>query len=75
MKALMTFTPDGNAECLYHEMIDLHELGRLACERASVIEFDEATQEWQVKRPGGDTVLFSHVSREACLDWERNHLQ
>ena len=75
MKAIMTFTPDGNAECLYHELIDLHGLGRLACERASVIEFDQATQVWQVKPPDAATVLFSHASRNVCLQWEHDHLQ
>ena len=75
MKAVMTFTDDGMAQCLYHELIDLTELGHLCCTRASVIEFDAATQEWQVKLPDGDAVLFSHASREACLQWEHDHLQ
>jgi hypothetical protein len=74
VKAVMTFGDDGTAQCLYHELIDLHELGHLACERASVIEFDQATQQWQVKLPDGDEVLFQHSSREACLDWEREEL-
>jgi hypothetical protein len=75
VKAIMTFGDDGTAQCLYHELIDLHELGHLACERASVIEFDQATQEWQVKSSDGATLLYCHASREVCLQWERDHLQ
>ena len=74
MKAIMTFGDDGTAQCLYHELIDLTELGHLCCERASVIEFDAATQEWQVKLPGSEKVLFQHSSRETCLAWEREEL-
>ena len=74
MKASITFTQDGTAGCLYTELIDLQRLGRLSCHRASMIEFDEKTQRWAVRRPGRRRVLFSDRSRQACLDWEQAHL-
>jgi hypothetical protein len=70
----MTFTPDGTGHCLYHEEIDLHELGSLECTRASNVEFDPGTQCWAVTLPGADRAMFSSPSRQACLDWEREHL-
>jgi len=60
----------GTLRCLYSEVIDLSELGRLRIERASHIEFDEVDQQWQVRLPDGKHV-YSNSSREACLDWER----
>lgn len=74
MKANIVFTRAGTASCLYTELIPLHRLGRLACQRASTIEFDEKTQRWAVRRPGRRRVLFSDRSRQACLEWEQRHL-
>ena len=74
-EAVMTFTSDGTAHCLYHEAIDLRTLGVLEIRRASEVEFNPATQVWEVRTPGApQTVLFSHRSRQECLDWERQNL-
>jgi len=69
----MTFTPDGRGHCLYHEAIDLHELGTLECRRASRVEFSTSTQEWEVRLPDEEETLFSSTSRQKCLDWERDY--
>lgn len=66
------FQPNGTAHCLYSELIDLRELGRLHVERASSIEFDEPRQVWQVRTNNGLPV-FSSPSRQECLDWEQQH--
>ena len=68
----MTCTIDeqGTLRCLYSEVIDLSEIGRLHLERASHIEFDEVKQQWQVRLPDGRRV-YSNPSRQACLNWER----
>jgi len=70
----LTFTSDGNGHCLYSEAIDLHQLGSLACRRASHVEFDETGQQWQVLTPDKATVRFTSPSRQQCLDWERDNL-
>ena len=72
--ASITITPDGDAHCLYHEAIDLHALGRLECRRASQVEFNTGTQQWEVSLPDSDQPVFSSPSRQACLDWERANL-
>jgi hypothetical protein len=64
---------DGTVEALYTEAIDLASLGALTIQRAVAIEFDNATQEWCVF-DGFGQCLHSHRSRQACLDWEWNHL-
>ena len=69
-ETVLTFNPDGTAQGLYTEAIPLHTLGRLCVQRASTIEFDDASQQWVVR----DLVvghLFHHPSRQQCLDWER----
>jgi hypothetical protein len=71
----ITFAPDGTARCLWMETVPLQELGRLAIERASTVEFNLATQVWEVRlasTPGA--VAFAHLSRETCLEWERRTL-
>jgi hypothetical protein len=70
---VLKFDPTGNGHCLYTEAIDLSSLGALDIVRASTIEFNNQTQEWEVKNLEGES-LFSHPSRQTCLDWEHQHL-
>ena len=66
------FTPEGTANCLWTEAVPLAELGRLDIQRASTVEFNPTTQQWEVRLasdPG--VVAFSHQSRQECLVWER----
>ena len=70
----LTFTPEGTVVGLYTEIIPLNELGSLHIERWTVLEFNNASEEWEVKRLTREghpdpTVLFSH--RQACLHWEQ----
>ena len=70
--AVLKFDPTGNGHCLYTEAIDLSLLGALEIVRASSIEFNNATQHWDIKSPEG-LLLFSDPSRQACLDWEQQY--
>jgi hypothetical protein len=70
----ITFALDGTASCLWTEAVPLHELGRLEVHRASMVEFNGATQFWEVRLVSTpDTVAFANASREACLEWESRH--
>ena len=71
-ETVLTFNPDGTAQGLYTEAIPLHTLGRLSVQRASTIEFDDASQQWVVRDLVGGH-LFHHPSRQQCLDWERGY--
>lgn len=69
---VITFDCDGTAHCLWTEAVPLHELGRLELQRASTVEFNSETQEWEVRLASDpDVVAFSHSSRDTCLEWER----
>ena len=72
--AVITFTPDGSGHALYTEAIDLAEIGPLAIQRATTIEFCNQTQYWRVRDLSG-VPLFSSPSRQACLGWERQYIQ
>jgi hypothetical protein len=72
---VLTFDQEGTGHCLYGELLDLRSIGTLACRRASHIEFEEESQQWRVLSPDRQRVLFTNVSRQACLDWEASHLQ
>jgi hypothetical protein len=69
---IIVFTPDGAGHCLYTENIDLSSLGKLEINRATMIEYDNKAQAWQVHDNSGFP-LFSSPSRETCLEWERQH--
>lgn len=70
--SVLVFDTGGTGHGLYTEAIDLHEFGPLHMQRASSVEFDLKTQQWEVRLPDG-TLLHRDRSREACLRWERNH--
>ncbi|MCE9616546.1 MAG: hypothetical protein K8T26_19905 [Lentisphaerae bacterium] len=70
----LTFTPDGLGHGLYTETIPLGAIGQLQIERATLIEFNNETQYWRVYDHEGFP-LFNSPSREACLEWERQHLE
>lgn len=70
---VITIAPDGTARCLWTEAVPLHELGRLAIQRALSVEFDNRAQAWRVFDPMGDC-LYCSPSRDTCLAWEQKHL-
>jgi len=69
---VVQFDPTGNGHCLYTEAIDLSSLGTLEIVRASSIEFNNHAQQWEVNSAEGE-LLFSHCSRQACLNWEHQY--
>ena len=75
---ILNFHPNGTADCLYSDLIPLTDLGQLSVRRASWIEFNAATQQWEVRFDGprdqDSEPLFSNPSREACLAWEHEQL-
>jgi hypothetical protein len=77
MDHILTFHSNGTATTLYTDKLPLRELGTLAVQRASKIEFNNSTQEWEVRFTFGEPPAepaFSHPSREECLKWEREQL-
>jgi len=74
MNINISFQPDGTALCLWTDAISVHELGRLQITRASSIEFNNTTQQWEVIDRKG-RVRFIAKSRAACLEWEHENLQ
>jgi hypothetical protein len=75
MNALvLTFDSSGAGSCLYSELIDLHSIGSLEIRRASHIEFNNASQKWEVKNLRGNVLFFS-TTRTACVEWEHHSLE
>lgn len=66
----------GSVQCLHSDLIPLQTLGTMTVKRASHVDFDEATQQWQVwpaRSVVGGKPLYSNVSRAACLAFEDNN--
>jgi hypothetical protein len=75
MNSTLRFDPGGHIGCLYTEAIDLRALGRLHVVRATDIRFNDSTQQWDVHDAATGQLLFSHQSRNECLNWEQTNLQ
>ena len=74
MQHVFTLDPDtGTLIGLYQELLPLRGLGKVEVQRASTVEFNLSTQQWEVRLPDNHQLLFSHASRDTCLDWERNY--
>ncbi len=69
MNPVLTFDPDGTGHCLHTDAIPLQSLGTLEVHRASTIEFNSSSQQWEVKDAERLT-LHSDPSRSCCLAWE-----
>ena len=69
---VLTFAPGGVVTGLYTETIPLGELGALHIERLTTIEFNDQSQQWEVKDREGMR-LFADPSRNRCLEWEHQH--
>ena len=69
MNPVLTFDANGIGHCLHTDAIPLQSLGVLEISRATSIEFNPATQQWEVKANDG-TILFADPSRSCCLMWE-----
>ena len=69
MNPVLTFELDGTGHCLHTDAIPLQSLGTLEISRATSIEFNALTQQWEVEDAEG-VILFSHPSRSCCLAWE-----
>ena len=65
---------DGSARCIYDEMLDLRELGRLTITRASHVEPDAEGYWWADMGPVGGPVLGPFRSRTEALQAEREWL-
>jgi hypothetical protein len=67
--SVLTFQTNGFVTGFYTEAIPLTALGALHIERLTAVEFNDSTQQWEVKDRTGN-MLFAHPSREECLEWE-----
>lgn len=69
----IAFGPDGMAHALYTELLNLQAIGRLQIRRATLIEFNNAMQQWEVCDADGGPSLYCSPSREECLLWEQEY--
>jgi len=71
---------DGNLKTIYDDELFLQDVGDIYnIHRASNIEFNEDNQEWVVRipniMPGLVIDIFSHKSREKCIEFEIENMQ
>ena len=71
---LLSFAPDGTAHCLHSDAFPIAEIGSLNVRRASKVEFNDDTQQWEVHWPGSTAPDFAAPTRSACITWEIEQL-
>lgn len=54
---IITFTPNGEAQAMHRDELDLGFLGPREIERASEIKFNAATQRWEIQLPVKEDLL------------------
>jgi hypothetical protein len=67
---VLNIAPDGTAQCVHTDALPLAELGKLSIRRASKVEFNDATQQWEVRFPDTEEVAFAAKTRGACIEYE-----
>ena len=70
---IMSCLSDGTVRCLWTDALPLPELGSVNVERASTIEFNNATKLWELTIDG--KVVHSNAHRDSCIAWEVAHIQ
>lgn len=74
-KIVIAFDPTGEARAVQDDILASLDLGRMAMERASTVEWNETGQEWEVRFTDSQEVVYRHPSREQCIAWEVKQLQ
>jgi hypothetical protein len=70
----LTITTEGDIVTLYDDRLHKLNLGPMTMRRASHVEFNAASQQWEVSLPvRTGEVLFTHHDRATCLAWEREY--
>jgi hypothetical protein len=64
---------DGSVTALAGGPISLADLGPRTTRRASHVEFNDATNEWDVTDAATRVTLFSHADYDVALAWEVQH--
>jgi hypothetical protein len=67
--------PDGRRFAIYSDKLPLQELGHITTKRASNVEHNDKTQEWEVTLIGEETPRFANKSRQECIKWEVAHIE
>ena len=70
---MLTVSEDGTAQGLYSELFSLNELGSVAIERWSNIEYNNEKEKWEVELLEEGRVGFSCDSRDECIRWEHEY--
>lgn len=66
---------DGGVRCLYDEMLDLHDIGRLQIDRGSHVEPDQQGNWTADLSPVGGPLLGPYRNRSDALQAEREWLE
>lgn len=80
MNAFIDFLDDGTFQAVHTELLGadfLFDLGTADVARASVVEFNDTTRQWEVRWIGDPEDIparFSNVSRASCIEWEVGEL-
>lgn len=67
---IIQFRKDGSRGMIYRDDFPIEQLGLPHVKRASDVEFNDDTQEWEVTLKGDDKPSYSCRSRAACIAWE-----
>lgn len=71
LERLLRIAPNGDSViCLYDDRVATTIPGKMACVRASDVEFDPKTQQWSITYRGDGTEVFGFQLREEAIQRE-----
>ena len=73
MDIQIEITDMGAVRMLHDDAVDLSDLGTIRVERASHVEFDNATGFWTVRSAKTGELLQARTTRAAALAWEKEY--
>jgi hypothetical protein len=72
-KIYVKVAPNGDVTAIHNDILRLDTLGKLKVSRLSTVEFNNETQNWEVRDAETQNLLHTNKRRDKALEWEADY--